>query len=79
MKEKIDEILSILRPGLEAAGGTMKLTGIEEGGTICLWQAEDEFSPEHVLWMHRLQAERAIKKVYPDAVVKVEMNFDIKL
>jgi hypothetical protein len=79
MKENIDEILNALRPRFEGDGGTMELTGIEEDGTVCLWQTEDEFSPEHVIWMHRLQAERAIKKVYPDAVVKVDMNFDIKL
>lgn len=79
MKGKIDEILNTLRPGIESDGGTMELTGIEEGGTICLWQAEDEFSPEHVLWIHRLRVEKVIKKIYPDAVVKVDMTFDMTL
>jgi len=79
MKEKIDEILNTLRPGIEVDGGTMELTGIEDDGTICLWQAEDEFSPEHVVWMHRLRVERAIKKTYPEAAVKFDMTFDMKL
>ena len=78
MKEKIDGILNTLRHTIEVDGGMMELTGIEEDGTICLWQTEDEFSPEHVVWMHRLQVERAIKKTYPDVVVKIEMNFDLK-
>lgn len=79
MKEKIGEILNTLRPRIEIEGGTMELTEIEEDGTICLWQTEDEFSPEHVVWMHRLQVERAIKKSDPDAVVKFDMTFDMKL
>ncbi|WP_321532154.1 hypothetical protein [uncultured Desulfuromonas sp.] len=78
MKEKIDEILKTLRPAMNAVGGTMELTAIEDNGTICLWQTEDEFSPEHVVWMHRLQVQRAIKEIYPDAVVKIDMNFDLK-
>ncbi len=79
MKEKIEEILNSLHPGFEGNGGTMELTGIAEDGSICLWQTEDEFSPEHVVWMHRLRVERAIKKTYPDAVVKFDMGFDLKL
>jgi|GEM_PF-2494035 len=79
MKEKIDEILNTLRPSINGEGGTMELTAIDDNGTVSLWQTEDEFSPEHVVWMHRLQVERAIKKEYPDAVVKIDMNFDLKL
>lgn len=79
MKEKIGEILNTLQPGIKVDGGTMELAGIEQDGTICLWQTEDEFIPEHFLWMHRLRVERAIKKIYPDAVVKFDMSFDLKL
>lgn len=79
MKEKIDEILSRLRPGIIVNGGTMELTDIDKDGTICLWQTEDEFSPEHVVWMHRLRVEREIRKVFPDTAVKFDMNFDLKL
>ena len=78
MKDKIDEILATLRPGINVDGGTMDMIGIDDDGTIRLWQTEDEFSPEHVVWMHRLRVERAIKKFYPDAVVKIDMNFDLR-
>lgn len=79
MKEKIDEVLSRLRPGIVANGGTMELIGIEEDSRVCLWQTEDEFSPEHIIWMHRLRVERAIQKVLPGAVVKFEMDFEVKV
>ena len=75
MNEQVTKILDGVRPGIEADGGTMELTGIEEDGTIRFRQTEDLSSPEHVIWIHRLRVEKAIKKEYPDAVIKVDMTF----
>lgn len=75
VKEKVEKILAALLPGIESNGGTMELTGIDADGTICFRQSEDIDSPEHYIWMHRLRVEKAIKKEYPDAVVKVDMTF----
>lgn len=75
MKEKVKKILEELLPGIESNGGTMELTGIEDDGTICFRQTEDIDSPEHYILMHRLRVEKAIQKEYPDAIMKVDMQF----
>ncbi len=74
MEQTIKNILDRLLPGIESNGGTMELIGIDADGTICFRQAEDCESPEHIIWMHRLRLERAIRQEYPDAVVKVDMK-----
>ncbi len=74
MEQQINEIIDRFRPGIEGDGGSIELQTISSDGTIHLHQKENPNTPMAFIWAHRLRIEKAIKKLYPDVQIDVELE-----